>query len=56
MATFKAVILTGEKHTKTDGSANIKIRATHNRKSFYIATDMYVLPANFNNGTIHKNY
>jgi len=44
MATFKAVILKGDIHIKSDGTANIKIRITHNRKADYISTDLYVTP------------
>jgi hypothetical protein len=32
MATFKAVILKGKKDVKSDGTTNIKISVTHNRK------------------------
>lgn len=30
MATFKAIVFTGGKHVKQDGTANIKIRIYHN--------------------------
>lgn len=40
MATFKAVILST--HQKTDGTYNVKIRITHNRKVKYIKTPYYV--------------
>ncbi len=43
MSTFKAVVLKGSNQVKADGSGNIKIRITHNRKSDYISTDLYVL-------------
>ena len=42
MATFKAVILKGANHTKSDGTTNLKIRVTHNRKADYISTDLFV--------------
>ena len=41
MSTFKAVILKGEIHQKSDGTTNIKIRITHNRRAEYISTDLY---------------
>jgi len=44
MATFKAVIFKGENHIKSDGSTNIKIRITHNRRADYISTKWYVVP------------
>ena len=44
MATFKAVILKGEHHVKSDGTTNLKIRVTHNRKADYISTDLFVIP------------
>lgn len=44
MATFKAVILKGEGHVKADGTTNLKIRITHNKKSEYISTDIFVVP------------
>lgn len=50
MATFKAVILSGNNHIKSDKTTNIKIRVTHNRKSEYFSTDLYVNPDNFKNG------
>ncbi len=43
MSTFKAVIMTGKQHVKRDGTSNIKIRITHNRKADYIPTDLYVI-------------
>ena len=36
MATFRAVILTGQRHTKADGTTNVKIRITHKRTHQYI--------------------
>ena len=40
MATFKALILPHQK--KDDGSYNVKIRVTHNRKVKYLRTPYYV--------------
>lgn len=51
MATFKAVILTGGVHLKSDNTTNIKIRITHNRKAEYISTDLYIDPDNLKNGS-----
>ena len=50
MATFRAVVLKGENHVKTDSTTNVKIRVTHNRKADYISTDLYVSPDMFKNG------
>jgi len=50
MATFKAVIFKGDIHIKMDNTTNIKIRITHNRKSEYIATDLFVHYKKFENG------
>ena len=36
MSTFKAVVLKGKNDLKNDGTSNIKIRITHNRKINYI--------------------
>ncbi len=47
MATFKAVILKGNVHKKSDGTTNIKIRLTHNRKADYISTDLYIVPGTY---------
>ena len=47
MSSFKAIIFTGENQRKSDGTINIKIRLTHNRKADYIATDLFVLPDSF---------
>lgn len=44
MATFKAVVFTGGKHLKQDGTTNIKIRIYHNGVSQYIPTEYYVKP------------
>ena len=51
MATFKAVILTGKKDIKDDGTTNIKIRITHFRKINYISTELYINPAQMDNKT-----
>jgi hypothetical protein len=51
MATFKAVVLSGVNHLKSDNTTNIKIRVTHNQKAEYISTDLYINPVNFKNGT-----
>lgn len=40
MATFKATVQ--EHHKKADGSYNVKIRVTHQRKIRYLATSVYV--------------
>ena len=40
MATFKVVIL--PHHKKEDGTFNVKIRVTHDRKSRYIKTPYYI--------------
>ena len=40
MATFKALIITSKK--REDGTYNVKIRLTHNRKVKYIKTPYYV--------------
>lgn len=50
MATFRAVILRGQRHTKADGTTNVKIRITHRRQNQYISTDLYVTPDDWNNG------
>lgn len=53
MATFKAVIFTGGKHLKQDGTTNIKIRVYHNGSSQYLPTAYYTRPEWVNNdGTI----
>ncbi len=41
MASFNAVILKSTTDLKNDGTTNIKIRMTHNRKLSYISTDLY---------------
>ena len=51
MPTFKAVLLTGKNQTRADGTANVKIRVTHNRKVAYIATDIYIAATDFDNRT-----
>ena len=43
MSTFKAVLLKGNIHLKDDGTSNIKIRVTHNRKADYISTDLFII-------------
>ncbi len=50
MATFKAIIFKGDIHIKQDNTTNIKIRITHNGKSEYIATDLYVHAKKFAKG------
>lgn len=50
MATFSAVILKGNIFIRQDGTTNIKIRITHNRKADYVSTDLYILPKSFVNG------
>lgn len=44
MATFKPVVLKGEKHLKLDGTSNIKIRMYHNREIQYFPTGHYIHP------------
>ena len=51
MATFKPVVLKGNKHLKSDNTSNIKIRITHNRKADYISTVYYINPDQFKNGS-----
>lgn len=51
MATFKAVVLKGEKHLKSDNTTNIKIRITHKQKVDYISTVYYFNPDRFKNGS-----
>lgn len=52
MATFRAVILHGGRHTKADGTTNIKIRITHRRQQQYISTDLYCKPGLFQQGLV----
>lgn len=54
MPTFKAVILKGSGHQKSDGTTNVKIRITHNRKADYISTELYIEPSRFDikSGTV----
>jgi hypothetical protein len=47
MSTFKAVLLMGNVHLKDDGTSNIKIRITHNSKANYKSTDLFIIPAEF---------
>ncbi len=49
MSTFKAIVLKGPNQVKSDGTGNIKIRITHNQKSDYIPTDLYILIENMDN-------
>lgn len=49
MASFKAVILKSTNDLKNDGTTNIKIRITHNRKLSYISTDLFILPSEMDN-------
>ncbi len=55
MATFRAVILKGKIHVKDDLTTNIKIRVTHNRKTEYCGTDLYINPDYFKNGYASGN-
>jgi len=50
MATFQAVILSGEIHVRQDNTSNIKIRITHKGKPEYISTDLYVHHKKFRKG------
>ena len=47
MTTFKAIIRNGKLHHKNDGSTNVKIRITHNRRADYISTELFVTPEVF---------
>jgi site-specific recombinase XerD len=49
MATFRVAIRLSE--LKANGSANVKIRVTHNRAARYISTDYDVIPKFFDEGT-----
>lgn len=49
MATFKAIVMTGGKHLKNDGTTNIKIRIYHNKEIQYISTPIYIEPENMDN-------
>ena len=51
MATYKAIIFDEKNHIKKDGTVNIKIRITHNRKLSYNPTDLFILPNQFNRKT-----
>lgn len=44
MATFKAIVFTGGRHLKQDGTTNIKIRIYHNGIPQYIPTQYYITP------------
>lgn len=48
MATFKAVIIPA--HRRQDGTYNVKIRVTHNRKSRYLSTPFYVTAGQMTRG------
>ena len=50
MATFQAVILSGDIHVRQDKTSNIKIRITHKGKPEYISTDLYVHHKKFKKG------
>lgn len=57
MATFKAIVFTGGKHVKQDGTANIKIRIYHNGSAQYISTAHYVKPELMgDDGLVSPNY
>lgn len=55
MATFKAVILTGDIHIRQDNTTNVKIRIVHKSKPAYISTDLYVNPKKFKDGQVGGN-
>jgi len=42
MATFKPVVFAGDKHKKSDGTKNIKVRIYHNLDSRYVPTPYYI--------------
>ncbi len=46
MATFKAVIFKSKdnRHVKSDGTSNVKIKIYHNKESQYVSTHMYIPP------------
>ncbi len=46
MATIKAVVL--KHHKKEDGTFNVKVRVTHNRKMAYIASPFFVTKSDLN--------
>lgn len=48
MATFKAVVIPA--HRRQDGTYNVKIRVTHNRKSRYLSTPFYVTAGQMTRG------
>ncbi|RHR75565.1 transposase [Bacteroides sp. AF16-49] len=57
MATYKAIVFTGGKHIKQDGTANIKIRIYHNGSAQYISTNHYINPELMgDDGTILPSY
>lgn len=54
MATFKAVVLSHQK--RRDGTYNVKIRVTHNRKHKYLPTSLYVGKDDITKSRKIKNY
>ena len=54
MATFKALVLSHQK--RRDGTYNVKIRVTHNRKHKYIPTAMYAGKDDLTKSLKIKNY
>lgn len=57
MATFKAITLSGNKHLKSDGTKNIKIRIYHNKSSQYISTPYYIKEEHLGaDGTVTSEY
>jgi integrase len=51
MAAFKVVIIKHDQYKRKDGTYNVKIRVTHNRKVVYVKTAFNVLPNQINPGT-----
>lgn len=56
MATFKAVVLAGNSHIKSDGTKNIKIRIYHNKTSQYISTPYYIEETYLKDGVVTAGY
>lgn len=56
MATFKAIVLAGDTHLKSDGTKNIKIRIYHNKSSQYISTPYYIQESLLKDGTALSEY
>ncbi|MDD2953145.1 MAG: phage integrase SAM-like domain-containing protein [Parabacteroides sp.] len=56
MATFKAVVLAGNTHLKSDGTKNIKIRIYHNKSSQYISTPYYIQERYLRDGVTLPEY